>query len=186
MDYPHWELIALAFVLGLVLTFALMIRRVKLEVPVSKSTGAAAAGGVASFAGGRSRAESEPPTAKIATAEEEPTTKISTTEEPPTTKMSAGAAAAAARGAAGSKAADSESETKKIPAVTYAPYGVGSARAGADGSGPSGWLVKGNEDSKLYHTPDSPSYEQTVAEVWFRDEESAVRAGFAPWQKGTK
>jgi len=183
MDHAHWGLIAVAFVLGLVLTFALMIRRVKREVPVS-TTGAAAAGGAAGLAGGRSGAESEPPTAKIATAEERPTTKISTTEEAPTTKMPAAGAAAA--GAAASKAskAGSESKTTKMPVVTDAPYGAGSARAGADGSGPSGWLVKGNEDSKLYHTPDSPSYEQTVAEVWFKDEQSAVQAGFAPWHKG--
>jgi hypothetical protein len=132
MDYAHWGLMALAFVLGLVLTFALMIRRVKVEVPVT-TTGAAAGAG-----------------------------------------------------AAESKTAGSESETKKMPAVTEAPYGAGSARAGGDGSGPSGWLVKGNEQSKLYHTPDSPSYEQTVAEVWFKDEESAVQAGFAPWHKGKK
>ncbi len=183
MDQAHWGLIALAFVLGLVLTFVLMIRRVKREVPVSTS-GAAAAGGAASFAGGRSGTESEPPTAKIATAEEAPTTKISTTEEAPTTKMpSAGAVAAGAAAAAAAKPG-SESETQKMPAVTDGPYGAGSARAGADGSGPSGWLVKGNEDSKLYQTPNSPSYEQTVAEVWFKDEESAVQADFAPWHKG--
>src|SRR5262249_31645549 len=40
------------------------------------------------------------------------------------------------------------------------------------------------EDSMLYHTLESPSYKQTIAEVWFRDEPSAERAGFTRWDKG--
>jgi large subunit ribosomal protein L17 len=43
---------------------------------------------------------------------------------------------------------------------------------------PEGFPIKGNEDSKKYHTPDGQWYEQTVAEVWFDTEESAVAAGF--------
>ena len=35
---------------------------------------------------------------------------------------------------------------------------------------PAGWLIKGNEDSMLYHPPDSPAYNETIAEVWFFDE----------------
>jgi hypothetical protein len=62
-----------------------------------------------------------------------------------------------------------------------APYGKGSSRAGADGSGPEGWLIKGNADSMLYHGPDSPSYKQTIAEVWFADETTARAAGFKRW-----
>jgi hypothetical protein len=68
--------------------------------------------------------------------------------------------------------------------VPPGPYGVGSAKAGAGGSGPAGWTIKGNEQSMLYHTPDSPNYTQTIAEFWFKDEESAVRAGFTHWGKG--
>ncbi|WP_157011619.1 hypothetical protein [Mycobacterium celatum] len=37
MHDPNWWLMVLSFVLGLVLTFALMVRRVKREVPVSAS-----------------------------------------------------------------------------------------------------------------------------------------------------
>lgn len=66
-------------------------------------------------------------------------------------------------------------------ATEAGPYGAGSVRAGAGGSGPSGWTIKGNEDSMLYHTTDSPSYEVTIAEVWFADEATAQRAGFARW-----
>ena len=35
----------------------------------------------------------------------------------------------------------------------------------------------------LYHTPDSPSYKQTIAEVWFNDEDVAAKAGFTRWTK---
>jgi hypothetical protein len=48
MTDVNWWLLALAFILGLALTFVLMVRRVHREVPVT--------GG----AGGRSGAESEP------------------------------------------------------------------------------------------------------------------------------
>lgn len=40
---PNWWLMVLAFVLGLALTFALMIRRVKREVPVGSSVATPAA-----------------------------------------------------------------------------------------------------------------------------------------------
>ncbi|HEU4360324.1 MAG TPA: hypothetical protein VFR27_02305 [Mycobacterium sp.] len=57
-DVNFW-LMALAFLLGAVLTFTLMIRRVKGEVPGSPS-GVVPAAGATGFAGGRSGAESEP------------------------------------------------------------------------------------------------------------------------------
>jgi uncharacterized membrane protein ArfC len=126
MSQVNIWLVGLAFVLGLLLTLALTVRRVKREVPVGSS---------------------------------------------------AALAAAPVR-------SPSEAETTKIKAVTDSPYGAGSARPGADGSGPEGWLVKGNEDSMLYHTPDSPHYKETIAEVWFKDEESAEQGGFTPWHKG--
>jgi micrococcal nuclease len=40
-------------------------------------------------------------------------------------------------------------------------------------------LIKGNISSeKIYHTPDSPWYEQTKAEVMFCTEQEAIKAGF--------
>lgn len=47
-----------------------------------------------------------------------------------------------------------------------------------DGSAPDGFDIKGNQDSGKFHTPASRWYEQTVAEVWFRTEEAAEKAGF--------
>lgn len=44
---------------------------------------------------------------------------------------------------------------------------------------PAGFDIKGNEDSMLYHTPESPSYDATVAEIWFNSVEAAEAAGFA-------
>jgi uncharacterized membrane protein ArfC len=37
----------------------------------------------------------------------------------------------------------------------------------------------------LYHTTDSPSYEATIAEVWFADEATARKAGFSRWDTKT-
>ena len=81
----------------------------------------------------------------------------------------------------GSPAADSAARFTAVAEPSETPFGTGSARAGADGSGPAGWLIKGNADSMLYHGPDSPAYEQTIAEVWFADEATAKAAGFARW-----
>jgi len=80
------------------------------------------------------------------------------------------------------------SATKIVSAadVPAGPYGKGSAKAGAGGSGPAGWLIKGNADSMLFHGTDSPAYEQTIAEVWFFDEETARAAGFDKWDKNFK
>ena len=62
MHGASWLLIALAFVLGLVLTFALMIRRVEREVPVSSSVAAPSAASAESAAPESASAEPEPPT----------------------------------------------------------------------------------------------------------------------------
>jgi len=57
-------------------------------------------------------------------------------------------------------------------------YGPDSHLATADGSQPAGHPIKGNADSGLYHVPDSPFYDRTVAEVWFKTPEAAEAAGF--------
>jgi large subunit ribosomal protein L17 len=59
------------------------------------------------------------------------------------------------------------------------PYGAGSHAAPEDGSQPEGFPIKGNADSMLYHTTDSEYYDRTVAEVWFKTEEDAEKAGFS-------
>jgi uncharacterized membrane protein ArfC len=54
----------------------------------------------------------------------------------------------------------------------------------ASADAPSGYTIKGNEDSMLYHSAESPTYKRTIAEVWFRDAETAEAAGFNRWDSG--
>ncbi len=54
----------------------------------------------------------------------------------------------------------------------------GSALPDEDGNAPEGFEIKGNAQSKLYHTPDSRYYKATKAEVYFDTVESAEAAGF--------
>jgi uncharacterized membrane protein ArfC len=76
--------------------------------------------------------------------------------------------------------------TRKIKTVPYAPFGQGSARADADGNGPSDWPVKGRSDTRLYYLPGDPPYDDIKAQVWFRDEESAGRALFTAWRTSSQ
>jgi hypothetical protein len=66
------------------------------------------------------------------------------------------------------------------------PYGAGSAAPAEDGSGPDGWTVKGNADSMLFHTDDSPQFDDTKAEVWFASIEAARAAGFRHWDRSQR
>jgi len=81
--------------------------------------------------------------------------------------------------------AEAETETQPTPAAEAAsPYGPGSVLPTADGSAPSDeYLIKGNADSMLYHTTDSPYYGRTRPVAWFRTEEDAQRAGFSAWNR---
>ena len=59
------------------------------------------------------------------------------------------------------------------------PYGEGShAPLDDPANAPDGYPVKGNADSMKFHTPESPYYDRTVAEVWFASAEAAEAAGF--------
>jgi hypothetical protein len=171
----NWCLVAVAFALGFLLTLAFMVRRVKREVPVYASAGGGAtaatltgSAGVKASAGAASapKVAAEPdagldkPTAVIRTADadlDKPTAVIKTVDV--------------------EDSVDTDAEPE-------APYGVGSVRLVGGAAPPSGWEIKGNEDSMLYHTADSPSYKQTIAEIWFQDEDTARGAGFRNWKEG--
>ncbi len=77
--------------------------------------------------------------------------------------------------------AEDDAEDDADADADESPYGDGSARADDDGAGPEGWNVKGNADSMLYHTEESPYYDRTKAEVWFETEQAASAAGFERW-----
>ncbi|MEO9239065.1 MAG: 50S ribosomal protein L17, partial [Jatrophihabitantaceae bacterium] len=86
---------------------------------------------------------------------------------------------AAAESATAAKVADEAAEAKAAEATdAEAPHGEGSHAPLEDGSQPDGFPIKGNASSKLYHVPDSPFYDRTVAEVWFADTEAAEAAGY--------
>lgn len=65
--------------------------------------------------------------------------------------------------------------------VTPGPH-PGSALPREDGSAPSpDFTVKGKTSSMRCHGPESPYFNRTKAEVWFRSESEAEAAGFRPW-----
>ena len=181
-------LMALAFLLGLVLTLSLLIRRVKREVPEYATLAAGAR------CGGRGCREAERrPRGADVDADDGATRRIprvdadadadeAATLKAPKIDLDADAsaakpgavaagAAAAAGGAAAAKFADDvvgRGRRRSQPSRGALRRGFGPGRGGA--GAPSGYDIKGNEDSMLYHTPESPSYKQTIAEVWFLDE----------------
>lgn len=91
-------------------------------------------------------------------------------------RKSAAKKAPAAQAAPAEETAAPAAETEG--ATKTQPYGPGSKAPLKSGNAPKGHEIKGNADSMKYHTPDSPWYGQTVAEVWFDTEETAQAAGF--------
>lgn len=72
-------------------------------------------------------------------------------------------------------------EVQEDNAVPPGRYGEGSAEAVPHQGPPDGFTIKGNAQSMLFHTPDSPYYGRTKPEVWFRTEADAERAGFSKY-----
>jgi hypothetical protein len=68
-------------------------------------------------------------------------------------------------------------------AVVPGKYGPGSADAVEHQGPPDGFTIKGNAQSRLFHTPDSPYYGRTKPEVWFRTEADAEQAGFTKYTR---
>ena len=100
----------------------------------------------------------------------------------PATAGATSASAAAGAGAIGLVGAAGVAGGSAGPSATEQPYGPESARPLADGEPPSPeYTVKGNAESMLYHTTESPYYVRTRAEAWFTSAEAAEAAGFAPW-----
>jgi uncharacterized membrane protein ArfC len=183
MNHMHWWLVALSFVAGLLFTLALMVRSVSTTVPVRK---------LARELAPDADTEPAPPTTKIRAPKEPPTTKIPVTKEPPTTKIPVAKEFPTTKIPVAQELpttkipVTTESPTTSIPVAPFAPFGPGSARAETDGCGPAGWPVKGRSDSRLYYTPDDAAYDETTAQVWFRDEESAAGAYFTPWRNSKR
>lgn len=58
------------------------------------------------------------------------------------------------------------------------PYGVGSAPAAADGTGPADYGVKGDAAGMVYYEEGHPEYGEVRADVWFESAAHAEAAGF--------
>jgi hypothetical protein len=56
----------------------------------------------------------------------------------------------------------------------------GAVRGDGSQECPTGYPVKGNASSKIYHVPDQSSYQATKAEFCFATEDDAVAAGYRP------
>lgn len=79
-----------------------------------------------------------------------------------------------------SKAAKAATQTpEEAPAADSEPAGKDYGKDSYRGENPpKGFDIKGNEDSMKFHTPTSPWYDRTIAEVWFSTAEAAEAAGF--------
>ncbi|TDD16724.1 hypothetical protein E1218_29145 [Kribbella turkmenica] len=83
---------------------------------------------------------------------------------------------------------DTDGDTPATEAQVHADvppgrYGEGSADAVPHQGPPDGFTIKGNAQSMLFHTPDSPYYGRTKPQVWFRSESDAERAGFTKYTR---
>jgi small subunit ribosomal protein S2 len=129
----------------------------------------------------------EAPQAEAAAAEvtEAPATEAPAVEAPAAEAPAVEAPAAEAPAAE----APAEVETKvevadPTPAADAEPdFGPDSAAPLESGEAPEGFTIKGNASSKKFHAPTSPWYDRTNAEVWFRTEEAAEKAGFVNAEK---
>lgn len=92
------------------------------------------------------------------------------------TESEAAAEAPAAKAAAAKAAPAKAAPAKEAPA-DEAETAEGEYRGD---NPPAGYDIKGNADSGKYHTPESPWYGRTRAEVWFNSTEAAEAAGFVP------
>jgi hypothetical protein len=199
---PNWWLIAVAFVLGVTLTYVWSVRTVKRQVSLSdalpadgESTGEASRG----HHGDDSADEpvDEPAAAvvddvpateeiRVEASSEEPT-EVSWWEQAfianrPDPALLRPAVRPKPLFAAVPRSADSETDQPALPDALAAASSI-SPGAPTRLSGPAGEQIKGNRDSMLYHTVDSPWYGLTKAEKWFTTETEAEAAGFTRWDR---
>ena len=50
---------------------------------------------------------------------------------------------------------------------------------------PPEFAIKGNLPSRVYHTPEQPSYDRTIPEICFTSEDAATSAGFRAAHPGS-
>ncbi len=204
---PNWWLVAIAFALGVLLTYLWSVRRVTRQVRLQDS----------SFGGGLS-ASSSTTERRVAAVEFEPVDQQAPAPgsadplevaviEAADVEASSVEAASDEDGAQVSwweeafianrpdpamlavrpaplftaKPRPAEATSETVEAV--APASRLSPGAPTRLTGPAGEQIKGNRDSMLFHTADSPWYALTKAEKWFTTEAEAEAAGFTRWDR---
>jgi hypothetical protein len=71
---------------------------------------------------------------------------------------------------------------KPSPSPQTATLPPGAVAAGPDGSAPDPeYTIKASTGSLLFHSPASPYFRRTKAEIWFRSAADARAAGFTEW-----
>jgi hypothetical protein len=162
MRDANWWLMSLAFLLGLLLTLALTIRKVTREVPVTRTVAATIPkpdlGKVAGAVTATGAAAAAGAAAKLHVAADKVEKKVVEVEK---------------------KVVRVDEKVEHV--LEKEPYGAGSIRVSARTVAPVGYTIKGDKDTGRYFTLDSPEYEAIEAEVWFADEASAAKAGFLRW-----
>jgi small subunit ribosomal protein S2 len=155
------------------------------DAPAAEATGAAAE---ATEAAQATDAEQAAPATTdgvepAAAAETEP---AAATETEPVADAETDPAAATETEPAAATETEPVADAETDPAAateTDGGFGPDSAAPVADGTAPEGFEVKGNATSMKFHTPSSPWYDRTNAEVWFRTAEAAEAAGFVNAEK---
>jgi hypothetical protein len=205
----NWPWSLLAFLLGAIITWFLLARRQQPQVaPVAAREAAAEREDVLVGAGARTSRTAEAPR-REPESRRDPAPAVPAEPEPPAVQVEAKRVEpeqpAVPAEPDPAPAVPAEPEQPVVPVVHFsqrmdggdpdvptlfdAPmddvppgrYGEGSAEAVPHQGPPDGFTIKGNAQSMLFHTPESPYYGRTKPEVWFRTEADAERAGFTKY-----
>ncbi|GAA0897987.1 hypothetical protein GCM10009559_59620 [Pseudonocardia zijingensis] len=189
----NWWLVVLAVVVVALLVAVALIagRRRRGGTPSSSDTGiATTAAGGSTEQKPADDAEEHAPAPQIPAPREElqptaPPEADADADAPPAPRRpdSAGSALAALDSGLVGPASTFTAAAAAVTAATARPGPYpGSLLPAVDGSNPSPeHQVKAHEGSHRYHTPDSPFYQRTRGDVWFRSAEEARAAGFTAW-----
>lgn len=196
----NWVWALVAFALGALITWLQLVRRVAVAGTVPDTAGPA---GVGTRVVQSEEPAAAPPEVEEAQADESgvatplPPTITKTFDEGPGANVSpvlrpaarlgrsslAGGAPDDARVEPDAEP-DADSPELSEPNIPEGPYGEGSAEPLADGAAPnSSFTIKGDADSMLFHTPESPYYGRIKPEAWFDSESAARAAGFTRWDQ---
>ncbi len=188
----NWPWSLLAFLLGAVITWFLLVRREPpaqaVAQPVEENEEVLVGAAVSRTAEHPPAAAVEvhavPPAARVVPEEPRPTfSRRMEAERVETPTPFDDAPDEGLDEAPAGTGGPSDTEPQVRADVPPGRYGEGSADAVPHQGPPDGFTIKGNAQSMLFHTPDSPYYGRTKPQVWFRTEADAERAGFTKYTR---